>query len=155
MEYGGPAAQKYVAHFLPVLQRDLACEDEPSLRQACAYGVTQIAKLAPDHLRGHCAELVPLLVSVVTRPNARDDDDVVNVLVTENSISALGAIATHVLADQDQSQLLRVWLGQLPLQRSKVSQKQVGKISRSLENRFSLTEITIYPDKSRFHNGLG
>jgi len=29
---------------------------------------------------------------------------------------------------------------------SKVSQKQVWKISRSLENRFSLTEITIYPD---------
>ena len=34
----------------------------------------------------------------------------------------------------------------------KVSQNQVWKISRSLENRL---EITIYPDKSRFHNGLG
>jgi importin-5 len=123
IEFGGPGAQKYLGNFLPVLLRDLGGE-EAWLRQACAYGIIQVALTSPESLRPMVGQAVPTLLGLVQSPDARDDE---NVLCTENCVSALGTIATHVLADAEQAQLLALWLGQLPLKEDEIEARVVHR----------------------------
>ena len=77
--------------------------------------------------------------------------------MTENSISALGAIATHVLADQDQSQLLRVWLGQLPLKEDESEGPSMKQINKNLLPSIAVkhdSDCTSHPTARIVHRQL-
>lgn len=54
------------------------------------------------------------LVSLVNRPDAKDED---SLLVTENAVAAIGTLCVSpaLTAAVDRSQLLPLWLANLPL----------------------------------------
>ena len=123
IEFGGAGAQKYLGDFLPVLCNNLNAE-QSYLRQVSAYGIAQVAKVAPQHLHPVCQQIVPELVKLVQAQDSREDE---NILVTDNCVSAIGNIATHVVAEAEQIQLLRVWLNQLPLKGDEIEARVVHR----------------------------
>jgi hypothetical protein len=121
IEFGGPAAHKYIPPILPTLIATLAA-DEPYLRQAAVYGLLQIVKHAPELYAGAHAQVTPMLVAMATAADAASEE---NELVTENAVSALGSIAATVSSGGEQAALVRLWLSKLPLREDEVEAKVV------------------------------
>lgn len=64
--------------------------------------------------RAPTVKVVNHLVSLVNRPDAKDED---SLLVTENAVAAIGTLCVSpaLAAAVDRSQLLPMWLANLPL----------------------------------------
>ena len=107
---------------MPVLVRGLDAE-EPWERQACVYGIMQMAKHAPGQFASVYASVTPKLVAMVNAPDARDEE---HAPTTDNCVSCLGAIArTPAAAPQEAAQLLQLQLAKLPLRADEVEAKAV------------------------------
>ena len=124
LEFGGASSMKYLNTLAPLLVSGLDAE-EAWERQACVYGIMQMAKHLPQAFAQVYSTVTPKLIAMVNHPEAREDE---NTLVTENCISTLGAIArTPAAAPAEAAQLLQLWLAKLPLRDDAVEAKLVHK----------------------------
>ena len=124
LEFGGPAASKYVPHALSIFTSNLT-SDNLVLRQCSGYGIAQITKLhAEAFVQSDVASVVSALVALVNRPDARDED---NIGGTENALFALGTIATipsyRALPQQTMAHVTSMWLQGMPLREDETEAK--------------------------------
>jgi len=114
MMYLGPQAAKYVDGLVPCLIRDLN-DENPLLQQVCCYGLAQLAEHFPEKFAAIATPAVDALLGLLQ--SCREDyepGDEDHVL--ENTVSALGRIASKSPAGVQSAQVLSTWLENLPLQ---------------------------------------
>lgn len=134
IEFGGPAAHKYISHSLPVFVRHLqqaanvglaaALDEEttqllPILRQCSLYGIAQCLLSAPLICLPLLSEILPLLVQIISAPDAKSED---NEGITDNAVYTLGNIITQMSLREcswwgarPAQDYVSMWLSMLPL----------------------------------------
>jgi len=128
IEFGGAFAHKYIAQSLPILLHNCINTTNPLLKQCSMYGIAQVARAAPQAFVQHFADLMQMLISVVSDPAADDEE---NEGITENAVFAIGTVCSHPYYRQQQiqmqmqmqlqavgvdtNQLVSAWLQRLPL----------------------------------------
>eukprot|EP00752_Nemacystus_decipiens_P011318 g10058.t1 len=145
VEHCGEGAHKYLSACFPAFLDGMTEETSPMLQMASVYGLQQTAKHAPTFFLPKADEIVRHLVDLIGRPDAKDED---GLLVTENAVAALGtlcmspALATAV----DRSQLLPLWLSNLPLREDETEARIVHR---------TLTELVEQQDPCLLGANLG
>jgi len=112
-EYGGPGMFALIPQTFPYFAQYLT-DDEPSVRQAAAYGIGQLAEHA--HTVGivsqNAAACVTALQNVISGGGAKSKKQV---HATDNCISALGKYIEFCGAQIDSQAALEKWLSYLPV----------------------------------------
>jgi hypothetical protein len=125
IEFGGEGAVKYISASLDIFTNNIK-SDHLVVKQCSVYGISQIAKVAPELFSQKLSEVLPQLMAVITSPDARDED---NEGIFENVIFTLGVICTLPyyrsvpLANTNLSQVTSMWLSALPLKTDEVTSK--------------------------------
>jgi hypothetical protein len=124
-EFFGPAPDAHsrvVAAAVPHLLRGAALQDtSTALAMACTFGLGVLARQQSPHVMPHLTTMVSVLAGVVQRPDAKDEDFLD---VTENAVSALGAIAKM---DGAPAELYPLWFASLPITSDEVEAKVVHR----------------------------
>jgi len=111
IEHGEHHCVKYENFFAPLLSAGVQ-STHAEIRQASAYGIGVLAKHGGQTFARHCSEYIPLLVRVISDPNARLAE---NITATENAISAVTKILQFNSSQLDVDSILPVWLSWLPV----------------------------------------
>ena len=129
IEFGGASAHKYIAQSLTILLNNCCNSEHLALKQCSMYGIAQIARQAPQLFAQNFSALVQMLISVVTDPATKEDED--HEGIVENAIFALGSICSNPFYRSipwgtiDINQVTSMWLEALPLK----TDEQVCKIA--------------------------
>lgn len=92
IEYASPVSYTLLPAMIPAVLDVLTTPQDPTLRQAAAYGVAVCAQYGGDAVTPHVKSLVDALVGAVTAPGAREGE---TENATDNCISALVRIALY------------------------------------------------------------
>lgn len=111
MEYTGPAAIKYQQTFIPPLLNYLT-DSTAEVRQAASYGCGVMAQYGNETFAHACKEALPLLVRIVSDPEARSEN---NITATENAISAVAKIIKFCPSCANLDEVVPLWLSWLPI----------------------------------------
>ncbi len=111
VEFTGSNSVKYQSVFVPAMLKGLSCET-PEVRQAAAYGYGIMAMHGGNPYAQSCTDAIPLLVKMITSPNARENE--VNTSATENAIAAVAKILKYNSSMVDPQQIIPHWLSWLP-----------------------------------------
>lgn len=111
IEHGGPHCAKYENFFLPLLLTGIQ-STHSEIRQASAYGLGVLGKYGGESFAKGCSECIPLLVRMISDPNARLAQ---NITATENAISAVTKILQYNSSQIDVDSILPIWLSWLPV----------------------------------------
>lgn len=85
LQYAGEKAAMYKELFVPIFKTGIRHGEAP-VRQAAAFGWGLMAQHTGDALTAECAEVLPLLLEIISHPDARSEE---NEGPTENCISAI------------------------------------------------------------------
>ncbi|RPB15260.1 ARM repeat-containing protein [Morchella conica CCBAS932] len=112
LEFCGPEAWKYQAHFVQPLIDGLS-DNIPANRQAAAYGVGIAAKNGGPLFSDFVAATIPKLFEVTQHPQARSDD---HVFATENACASIAKIL-HFNNNKvaDVQAVVQAWVSTLPI----------------------------------------
>ncbi|GMH40252.1 hypothetical protein BSKO_08156 [Bryopsis sp. KO-2023] len=111
LEHSTAAREKYADRFFPILLETMR-EEDADLRQCAVYGIGVLADVHPQFFATHLNTVLPLLVSMIQHPQAREKDELG---ATENAVSSLGKIF-HKFPDAVEAGVVaQVWLPALPL----------------------------------------
>jgi len=112
---GIATSQKYLPTCAPMMVRS-AGNNDPYVRQAAIYGIGQLAEQAKEFFANNnlCGQALNLLMQVLRRPDARDEEQLG---ATENAVGAIGRICAFHGSRNDvpTQEILPVWLSFLPL----------------------------------------
>ncbi|XP_053959083.1 importin-5-like [Anastrepha ludens] len=112
IEFCGPACAAYQQIFTPPLLQYVT-DKSPEVRQAAAYGCGVLGQFGGEHFAVTCAQIIPLLVQVISDPKSRDPE---NVNPTENAIAAVSKILKYnSSAIQNVDEIINVWFSWLPV----------------------------------------
>jgi len=112
-EFGGVGMHPIVPQVMPFFAQYLV-EDDPSVRQAAAYGIGQLAQNAnslPVVVQA-APQFVAALIQVISGQNSKAKNQV---HATDNCISALGKFVEFCGPHIDAQATLQTWLGFLPV----------------------------------------
>lgn len=112
IEFTGPAAVKYEAHFLAPI-RAYILDKMPEVRQAACYGAGVLAMHGGESFTPALGEMFPLLVKVIGDADARGPE---NIFATENAISAVTKLLKYrPAAVPNVDEVIPHWLNWLPI----------------------------------------
>lgn len=112
LEFCGPEAWKYQAHFTGPLVQGLS-DKIPANRQAAAYGVGVAAKNGGPAFSEFVAHTIRQLFEATQGPKARRDD---HVFATENACASIAKILHYNSSKvQDVQAVVNHWIGTLPV----------------------------------------
>ncbi|XP_067614434.1 importin-5 [Eurosta solidaginis] len=112
IEFCGPACAAYQQIFTPPLLQYVA-DKSPEVRQAAAYGCGVLGQFGGEHFAVTCAQIIPLLVQVISDPKSREPE---NVNPTENAIAAVSKILKYnSTAIQNVDEIIALWFSWLPV----------------------------------------
>ncbi|KXJ29691.1 importin-5 [Exaiptasia diaphana] len=110
IEYYGLGSFKYQEYFLRATL-NFTVDKSPAVRQAACYGVGIMPISSKDYAPA-CAEALPLLVRVISDPQARSRE---NINATENAISAVTKICKYNHGNINVDEIIPTWLSWLPI----------------------------------------
>lgn len=125
VEHGKEKSFRYWELFMPFML-NYVTDEHDGVRQAACYGLGVCAQHGGDLFKPYAKKALELLLSVITKPDSRDED---NAPPTENAISSVGKIIVYQESELggDVPELLKLWLSWLPIEIDDIEAKAVHK----------------------------
>lgn len=131
VEYASPKSWNYKDYFVQPMLKYIH-DVHPEVRQAAAYGIGVMAEFGGNNYADICTEAAPMLIQVISQPDARSKE---NVNPTENCISAITKICKYNSSKLNVDEILPHWFSWLPITEDKEEAPHVyGYLCDLIEN---------------------